>query len=102
MWQLSLNCLHLHGQWKKFHYFLYASHFILETDQKPPEAIFLKGINQATPRLQRIWIRTFHYHFTEQYIPGLSNQLADCLSQLGGQNFMLTRLPDSCVLEVTV
>ena len=65
---------------KKFHHFLYASHFILETDQKPLEAILSKGLNQATPRLQRIPIRTFPYHFTVCYIPGVTNQLANCLS----------------------
>ena len=37
---------------EKFHLFLYASHFILVTDQKPLEAIFSKSINQATPMLQ--------------------------------------------------
>ena len=36
---------------KKFHHFLYASHFILETDQNPLEAILSKSLNQATPRL---------------------------------------------------
>ena len=49
---------------EKFHHFVYASHFILETDQKPLEAILLKNINQATPGLQKIVIRTFPYHFT--------------------------------------
>ena len=44
---------------EKFHHFFYASHFILETDQKPLEAILSKSLNQATPRLQRILIRTF-------------------------------------------
>ena len=44
---------------EKFHHFLYASHFILETDQKPLEAILSKSLNQATPRLQRILIRIF-------------------------------------------
>ena len=94
---------------EKFHYFLYASHFILETDQKPLEAILSRNINQATPRLWRILIRTFPYHFTVQYIPGLTNQLADYLSHLGGQRTLLscphyihTRLPTSCALEVTV
>ena len=48
---------------EKFHHLLYASHFILETDLKPLEAILSKGINQATPRLQRILIRTFPCHF---------------------------------------
>ena len=46
----------------KFHHFLYASHFILETDQKPLEAILSKSLNQATPRLQRILIPLQPYH----------------------------------------
>ena len=45
---------------EKFHHFLYASHFIFKTDQKPLEAILSKSLNQATPRLQRILIRTSH------------------------------------------
>ena len=44
---------------ERFHHFLCASHFILETDQKPLEAILSKSFNQATPNLQRILIRTF-------------------------------------------
>ena len=67
---------------EKFHHFLYASHFILETDQKLLEAIMSKSLNQATPRLQWILIRTFAYHFTVRYIPGITNQLADSLSHL--------------------
>ena len=65
---------------EKFHHFSYASHFILQTDQKPLEAILSKSLNQATPRLQRILIRTFPYNFTVSYIPGATNQLVDCLS----------------------
>ena len=49
---------------EKFHHFLYASHFILEMDQKPLEATLSKNLNQTTPRLQRILIRTFPYNFT--------------------------------------
>ena len=70
---------------EKFHHFLYASHFILATNQKPLEAILSKSLNQATPRLQRILIRTFPYHFTVHYIPDATNQLANCLLRLGGQ-----------------
>ena len=70
---------------EKFHHFLCASHFILETDQKPCDTILSKSLNQATPRLQCILIRTFAYHFTVRYIPGVTNQLADCLSRLGYQ-----------------
>ena len=70
---------------EKFHHFLYTSHLILETDQKPLEAISSKSLNQATPWLQRIVIRTFPYHITVCYIPDITNQLANCLSRLGGQ-----------------
>ena len=35
---------------EKFHHFLYASHFILETDQKPLEAILSKSLNQANSK----------------------------------------------------
>ena len=70
---------------EKFHHFLYASHFILETDQKLLEAILSKSLKQATPRLQQILIRTFAYHFTLRFIPGVTNQLVDCLSRLSCQ-----------------
>ena len=70
---------------EKFHHFLYASHFISDTVQKPLEAVLSKSLNQATPRIQQILIRTFAYNFTVRYIPGVTNQLADCLSWLGGQ-----------------
>ena len=65
---------------EKFHHFLYANYFILETDQKPLETILSRSLNQATLHLQRILIRTFPYNFTVRYLPGLKNQLADCLS----------------------
>ena len=67
----------------------------LETDQELLEAILSKSINQATPRLQRIHIWTFAYHFTVKYIPGSTNHLADCLSHLGGQKDTI-KLP-SCI-----
>ena len=34
---------------EKFHHFLYGCHFVLETDQKPLEAILSRGLNQVTP-----------------------------------------------------
>ena len=70
---------------EKFPHFLYASNFILETDQNPLEAILSRSLNQATARLQRILIRPFSHHFTVGYFPGLTNQLTDCLFLLGGQ-----------------
>ena len=72
----------------------------METDQKPLEAILSKSINQATPRLQRILIGTFPYHFTVQYIPELTNQLANCLSHLGGQKDTI-KLPKLYAYQIT-
>ena len=84
----------------KFHYFLYVSHFILETDQKPLEAILSECLNQATLRLQRIVIRTFLYNFTVHYIPGVTNQLANCLSKLRGQKDTI-KLPKLHLHQIT-
>ena len=61
---IELDSLAVAWAMEKSYHFLYASHFILETDQKPLEVIFSKSLNQATPRLQMILIRTFPYHVT--------------------------------------
>ena len=42
---IELESLAVAWAMEKFHHFLYASHFILETDQKPLESILLKCIN---------------------------------------------------------
>ena len=84
---------------QKFHHFLYASHFILETVQELLEAILSKSLNQATPRLWWILIRTVAYHFTVRYIPGVTNQLAHCLSWLGGQKDII-KLPKFHIHQV--
>ena len=44
-----------------------------------------KSLNQATPGIQWILIRTFAYHFNIRYILSVTNQHEDCLSWLGGQ-----------------
>ena len=85
---------------EKFYHFLYASHFILETDQKPLEAILSKSLNHVTPRLQRILVRTFPYNFTVCYMPGVTNQLADCLSQMGDQKDSI-KLPKLHAYQIT-
>ena len=85
---------------EKFHHFLYVSHFILDTDKKPLDAILSKSLNQATPRLQRILIRTFPYNITIPYIPVVTNQLADCLSWIGDQKNSI-RLPKLQVYQIT-
>ena len=82
---IELESLAVAWAMEKFHHFLYGNEFTLETGQRPLEVILSKSLNQATPRLQRILIRTFPYHFKIQYIPGATNHIADCLSRLGFQ-----------------
>ena len=85
---------------EKFHHFLYGCHFILETDQEPPEAILSRSLNQVTPQLQCILIRTLPYNFTIRYIPSPKNLLADCLSRLGNQEDTI-KLPKLHVYNIT-
>ena len=97
---IELETLAVAWAMEKFHHFLYASHFILETDQKPLEVILTKSIKQAMAMLQRILISTFPYHFTVCYIPGLTNQLAHSLSRLGGQEDTI-KLPKLHLYQIT-
>ena len=97
---IELESLAVVWAMEKFHHFLYASHFILETDQKALGAILSKILNPATPGLQRILNRTFPYHFTVHYIPCLTNQLANCLSQLGGEKNTI-KLPKLHLYQIT-
>ena len=46
---------------------------------------FYPKASPSNTQVQRILIRTFPYTFTVRYIPGMTNQLADCLSHLGDQ-----------------
>ena len=107
--EIEIESLAVAWAMEKFHHFIYASHLILETDQNPLEAILSKSLNKGTPRPQRILIRTFPHHFTVCYIPGVTNQLANCLSRLGGQrdtmkfpNFTCIKLLTNYAQEVTV
>ena len=59
---IELESLAVAWAMEKFHHFLYGNHFILEKDQKPLETILARNLNQATPRLQRILIRTYPYN----------------------------------------
>ena len=97
---IELESLAVAWAMEKFHHFLYGNEFTLKTDQKPLEAILSKSLNQATPRLQRILIRTFLYHFKIQYIPGTTNHIADCLSRLGFQKDSIS-LPKLHINQIT-
>ena len=64
------------------------------------ETILSGSLNQATPRLQRILIRRFPYNFNAHYLPGLKNQLADCLSRVGGLQDSI-KLPKLSIYQIT-
>ena len=85
---------------EKFHNFLYANHFFLETDQKSLDTILSRSLNQATPCLQRIMIRPLPYNFTVRHLPGLKSQLAYCLSHVGGLQDSI-KLPKLNVSQIT-
>ena len=97
---IELESLVVAWEMEKFHHFLYGNEFVLKTDQKPLEVILLKSLNQATPRLQRILIRIFPYHFKVRYIPGCTNHVADCLSRLGFQKDSIS-LPKLRINQIT-
>ena len=82
---IELEALAVAWVMEKLHHFLYASHFTLETNQKPLETIPTKSLTEATLWLQWLPICTFPYDFTVRYIKGSTNQLADCLSRFGCQ-----------------
>ena len=66
---IELESLAVAWAMEKFHHFLYGNEFTLKTNQMPLKVILSKCLNQATPRLQRMLIRTFPYHFKIRYIP---------------------------------
>ena len=90
---IELESLAVAWVMEKFHHFLYANHFILETDQKPLETIPSISLKQATMHLQRILIRTFPYHFTVRYLPGLKIELEVNKMQSSSPSSMCIKLP---------
>ena len=87
---IELESLAVAWAMENFHHFLYTGHFILETDQKPLEVIMSKSINQAIPG----------HRGSFRCIPGLTIQLVDCLSRLGGQKDTI-KLPRLHLYQIT-
>ena len=67
---------------KRFHTYVYASKFTIESDHKPLEMISAKNITCAPPRLQRMFLEVQGYDFNIKYRPGKEIMLADGLSRL--------------------
>ena len=62
---------------ERFHTYVYWSKFVVESDHKPLEAIKLKNLSQATPRLQRMLLRIQQYDMKVRYRPGRELLLAN-------------------------
>jgi hypothetical protein len=64
---------------QRFHKFLYATKFIVETDHKP--LTVLKGSTTSNPRLMRWSLGLQPYNFTTKVIKGIDNVGADFFSR---------------------
>ena len=65
----------------KFHEYIYGLDIVLETDHKPIVALSNKGLNDMSPRLQRLMMRLQKYNFTVEWIPGKDLVIPDTLSR---------------------
>ena len=71
---------------ERFHTYLYGRTFIAESDHKPLEAIQLKNLISAPPRLQRMLLGLQPSDITIKYRPGKQMQIADALSRLSPED----------------
>ena len=67
---------------EKFHTYLYSRSFVVESDHKPLEMIYLKNLISAPVCLQRMLLRLQQYNMVIMYQPGKEMLLADTLNGL--------------------
>ena len=80
---LERECLTTIWGMEKFHYFLYGKEFTLETDHKPLVSIYKKHMEEISPRIQGLVVRSFPYQpFNMRYRKGVEIPLADALSRV--------------------
>lgn len=66
----------------RFHHYLYGRKFVVESDHKPLEALFLKDIDDNPMRLQRMMMLLLRYpRMKIVHKPGKEMYIADCLSR---------------------
>jgi len=66
---------------ERFHHYLYGRVFEVESDHKPLEAIMVKSLNKAPPRIQRFLLRLQKYQFKLKFVPGKYMFVSDTLSR---------------------
>ena len=84
---------------EKFHHFLYGTHFILKTDQKPLEAILSK-IEPSNTTIAKNCYPDIPISFYSASHLGPMNLLANCLSRLGTQDDNI-KLPKLHIYQIT-
>lgn len=67
---------------ERFHHYVYGRPVIVHSDHKPLEAISLKNLSNAPPRLARMLLRAQCYDFRITYRPGKQITVADALSRV--------------------
>ena len=61
---------------------MYGHRVIVETDDKLLESIFLKPLNEAPPRLQRMLLKLTKYDVVVRYVLRKLQVISDCLSRV--------------------
>ena len=69
-----------YGQ-NRFHRYVYGQTVDVETDHLPLLGIMKKGLNELTPRLLRMRLRTQYYDFRLSFKPGSKMFISDTLSR---------------------
>ena len=67
---------------ERFHHYVYGRPVVVHSDHKPLEAISVKNLANAPPRLSRMLLRAQRYDFRIVYRPGKQVTLADALSRI--------------------
>ena len=80
---------------RKFHQYVYGREVIVESDQKPLQAIFSKPLFKSPLRLQRLLLDLQKYDLKVTYKPGKSLFLADHLSRAYLNESKEDLIPDS-------
>ena len=95
---IKLEVLVVSWACEKFQHFIYGSHFTLQIDQKPRNQSLHDLIMIQLQDCRNCWCV---YDFNVKYIPGTTNQVADCLSQLGyiKDNIVLPKLRVNAITQ---
>ena len=82
---------------KKFHQYIYGQKVVVESDHKPLQSIFKKGIHEMPARLQNFLFQLQKYDLDIVFKPGKTMFLADYLSR-----FYLEETNDTLVEDMNV